>query len=239
MERQTTVTASRHASLHLQHLDAIVFDLDGLIMDTESVVQNVWRSVFERHDCSFTDEEWSHAVGGEGDFRPLEALNERSRVPVVGAADLLETIKIQIEVDLEGITPLPGVVSWMEEARELGVCVGVASNSPREWVEARLNQVGVRQLIDAVSCRDESAKAKPAPDIYLKACSRLDAAPHRSVAVEDSRTGVAAAISAGLRCIAVPNSLTRHHDLSAADLIVDSLASVEFAEAMKRIDREC
>ena len=239
MERQTTVTTARRASFCIGQIDAIVFDLDGLIVDTESVVQDVWQLMFEQHDCSFTEEEWSHAVGGEGDFRPLDALNERSRVPVVGVADLLETIKLQIEVCLEWITPLPGVVSWMEEARKLGVRVGVASNSPREWVEARLNQVGVRQLIDAVSCRDESAKAKPAPDIYLKACSRLDAAPHRSVAVEDSRTGVAAAISAGLRCIAVPNSLTRHHDLSAADLIVDSLASVEFAEAMKRIDREC
>ena len=239
MERQTTVTKARSASLHIEHLDAIVFDLDGLIVDTESVVQNVWRSIFEWHDCSFTEEEWSHAVGGEGDFRPLEALNERSRVPVVGVADLLQNIKLQIEVRLEGIAPLPGVVSWMEEARQLGVRVGVASNSPREWVEARLNQVGVRQLIDTVSCRDESERAKPAPDIYLKACFRLGTAPHRSVAVEDSRTGVAAAKSAGLRCIAVPNRLTRHHDLSAADLIVNSLASVDFVEAIERIDREC
>lgn len=239
MEPQTTVTAARRESLDIASLDALVFDLDGLIMDTESVVHNVWLSIFERHGCSFTEEEWSHAVGGEGDFRPLDALHERSRGPVVGVAPLLETIQTQIEVRLEGIAPLPGVVSWMEDARKLGVRVGVASNSPREWVETRLNQVGVRDLIDTMSCRDESENAKPAPDIYLKACSRLDVSPHRSVAVEDSRTGVAAAKAAGLRCIAVPNGLTRHHDLSAADLIVDSLASVDFAEAIKRIDRKC
>jgi HAD superfamily hydrolase (TIGR01509 family) len=236
MEQQTTVTPARR---DVASLDALVFDLDGLIVDTESVVQNVWLSIFERHGCSFTEEEWSHVVGGEGDFRPLDVLHERSRGPVVGVASLLETIQTQIEVRLEGIAPLPGVVSWMEDARTLGVHVGVASNSPRAWVETRLNQAGVRDLIDAVSCRDESENAKPAPDIYLKACDRLGVAPHQSVAIEDSRTGVASAKAAGLRCIAVPNGLTRRHDLSAADLIVDSLASVDFSEAIKRIDRKC
>jgi len=239
MEPQTTATAAGRESFHIEYLDALVFDLDGLIMDTESVVQNVWLSIFERHNCSFTDEEWSHAVGGEGVFRPLDALQERSRGPVVGVASLLETIETEIEVRLEGITPLPGVVSWMQDARQLDVRVGVASNSPRKWVETRLNQVGVREMVDSLSCRDESKNAKPAPDIYLKACSRLGVSPRRSVAVEDSRTGVAAAKAAGLRCVAVPNRLTRHHDLSEADVIVDSLASVNIAEAIKRMDRKC
>lgn len=221
------------------HIDALIFDLDGLIVDTENVVHSVWRSVFERHDCSFTEVEWSHAVGGDSHFRPLDTLRERSRVPVESDAHLMESIERQIETRLEGIVPLPGVASWMHDAIRLGVRIGVASNSPREWVEVRLTQVGFRDLVEAISCRDESQNAKPAPDIYLTACSRLDVPPHRSVAVEDSRTGVAAAKAAGLRCIAVPNHLTRHHDLSAADLIVDSLASVSFAETMTKIGPEC
>jgi beta-phosphoglucomutase-like phosphatase (HAD superfamily) len=239
MTERTSVSRAQDESLERLPLDALIFDLDGLIVDTESVVHLVWLSVYERHGCSFTEEEWSHAVGGEGDFNPLETLHERSRSPVVEAVELLETIESQIEVRLEGITPLPGVFSWMREARMLDVKVGVASNSPREWVEARLTQVGLRDLVEAMSCRGESSNAKPAPDIYLTACSRLDVSPHRAVAVEDSRTGVAAAKAAGLRCIAVPNHLTRHHDLSAADLIVDSLASVGFADTMKRFGSEC
>lgn len=214
-------------------LDALIFDLDGLIVDTESVVHRVWLSVFERHGCTFSEVEWSHAVGGDGHFQPLDALRERSRVPVQTSASLMVSIEDQIEEHLDGIAPLPGVASWMNDARRLGVRVAVASNSPREWVEARLTQVGLRDLVEVLSCRDESPKAKPAPDIYLLACSRLGVSPHRSVAVEDSRTGVAAAKAAGLRCVAVPNRLTRHHDLSAADLVVDSLAVAGFVETMK------
>lgn len=239
MEQQTTMAAVHRESLDIAFVDALVFDLDGLILDTESVVHNVWLSIFEQHGCTFTEEEWSHAVGGEGDFRPLDTLHQRSIAPVEGVTSLLETIQSQIEVRLEGLAPLPGVVSWMQDARKFGIRVGVASNSPRAWVETRLNQAGLCYLVDVMSCRDESDNPKPAPDIYLKACSRLGASPHRSVAVEDSRTGVAAAKAAGLRCIAVPNGLTRHHDLSAADLVVDSLASVDFVEAIKRIGRKC
>ena len=233
MKERTRVRKTSEESHEPLLPDALIFDLDGLIVDTESVVHLVWLSVYERHGCSFTEEEWSHAVGGGGDFHPLESLLERSRSPVGEVAELLETIEAQIEVRLEGITPLPGVVSWMKEARMLDVKVGVASNSPRDWVEARLTQVGLRNLVEAMSCRGESSNAKPAPDIYFTACSRLDVSPHRAVAVEDSWTGVAAAKAAGLRFIAVPNDLTRHHDLSAADLKVDSLALVGFADTMK------
>lgn len=220
-------------------LDALIFDLDGLIVDTESVVHSVWLSIFTQHGCSFTETEWSHAVGGDSHFRPLDALRERSRLPIEATASLMHTVETQIEARLDGIAPLPGVASWMHDAIRLGVRVGVASNSPREWVEARLTQVGLRDLVEAMSCRGESSNAKPAPDIYLTACSRLGVSPHRAVAVEDSRTGVTAAKAAGLRCIAVPNHLTRHHDLSAADLIVDSLATMDFADTMKRFGSTC
>jgi HAD superfamily hydrolase (TIGR01509 family) len=239
MEERTSVSRAHDEPPEGARLDALIFDLDGLIVDTESVVHSVWLSVFERHGCSFTVVEWSHAVGGDGQFRPLDALRERSHVPVEAGARLMDSIEKQIEARLDGIAPLPGVASWMHDALRLGVRIGVASNSPREWVEARLNQVGLRDLVEAISCRDESPNAKPAPDIYLTACSRLDVSPHRSVAVEDSRTGVAAAKAAGLRCIAVPNHLTRHHDLSAADLIVNSLASVGFADTMMKIGPKC
>ena len=218
--------------------DALIFDLDGLIVDTESVVYGVWQSVFRRHGCSFTEHEWSQAVGGNNEFRPLNALRERSEGPVEPAGTLMDSIQTQIEVQLDGIAPLPGVVSWMHDAIRHGVRVGVASNSPREWVEARLSQVGLRGLVETMSCRGESVNAKPAPDLYLQTCSQLDASPQRSIAIEDSRTGVAAAKAAGLRCIAVPNDLTRHHDLSAADLIVESLATVSFADTMKRLGSE-
>ena len=219
--------------------DALIFDLDGLIVDTERVVFEVWTTVFEEHGCSFSEIEWSHAVGGSDSFRPLEVLQERSQVPVGHLAALINSVETRIEARLEGINALPGVASWMNNANLLGVRIGVASNSPRAWVEARLTQVGLRHLVDAMSCRDESPNSKPAPDIYLTACSRLDVPPHLAVAVEDSMTGIAAAKAAGIQCIAVPTAFTRHHDLSAADVIVESLASAEFVDTMKRLSSKC
>ena len=97
----------------------------------------------------------------------------------------------------------------MREARMFDVKVGATSNSPREWTEARLTRPGLRNLVEVTSCRGESSNSKPALDIYLIACPRLNVYPHQAAAVEDSRTGVEAAKDARLQCIPMSNDFTR------------------------------
>jgi beta-phosphoglucomutase-like phosphatase (HAD superfamily) len=116
--------------------------------------------------------------------------------------------------------------------------VAVASSSPPGWVEGRLADVGLERHFVVVSARNEHLAAKPAPDLYLDACSRLHVEPARAIAVEDSANGLAAARAAGLASVAVPNSMTLDHDLSAADLRVESLAAMPIEQAVRRLAQQ-
>ena len=116
--------------------------------------------------------------------------------------------------------------------------VAVASSSPSPWVDARLTDVGLESHFVVLSCRDERLAAKPEPDLYLDACSRLHVEPSRAIAVEDSANGLAAARAAGLACVAVPNSMTLSHDLSSADLVLTSLEATSLEEAIRLLSEQ-
>lgn len=113
--------------------------------------------------------------------------------------------------------------------------VGVASSSTLHWVGGHLDRLAFRKVFDAVTCREDGMRAKPAPDLYLAAVQALGVAPNEAVAVEDSRNGIAAAKAAGLRCVAVPNELTSQQDLSAADLRLRSLADTPLDAILARL----
>jgi putative hydrolase of the HAD superfamily len=139
----------------------------------------------------------------------------------------------RVEVDL--LVPMPGVLDWLDEARDADVPVGVASSSSRSWVEGRLAQLGILDLFAVVACRDEHLRAKPAPDVYLAACRELRGDPTRSVAIEDSRNGVSSALAAGLTCIAVPNEITADMDLSGAHYLMRSLNEASLTHVLEVI----
>jgi len=216
----------------VRYFDALVFDLDGVIVDTERIVHQVWVEIFARYGCSFTLEEWSPVVGSDHGFDPLSTLVARSLLPVPPAAELQREVELNERLLLEDLSPLPGVREWIEGAELLGMGVAVASSSPSPWVDARLADVGLDSHFVVVSCRDERLAAKPEPDLYLDACRRLHVEPSRAIAVEDSANGVAAARAAGLACVAVPNSVTLSHDLSAADLVLRSLDATSLEGAI-------
>ena len=112
--------------------------------------------------------------------------------------------------------------------------MGIASSSPLEWVEGHLDRLGLRGSFSCLVCRDDHVPAKPSPTSYRLACARLGADAGRSVAVEDSPHGVAAAVTAGLFTVAVPHDLTSDLDLSAADLVLTSLDDLTLSDAVAR-----
>lgn len=217
--------------------DAVVFDLDGVIVDTERIIHDVWSDAFARYGASFTAEEWATAVGtAERGFDPPGALAERATLPLPPLPELLDEVVRAERLLLDELSPLPGVREWIEGAERLGMDIAVASSSPAVWVEGRLADVGLEHHFLVLSCRNERLPAKPAPDLYLNACRQLGVEPERAIAVEDSANGLAAARAAGLWSVAVPNSMTRDHDLSSADLLVESLAAVPIEEALRRLE---
>jgi HAD superfamily hydrolase (TIGR01509 family) len=213
-------------------IDAVVFDFDGLILDTEMPSFVSWREVFEHFGCELTEEEHVSTLGSN--FDRIELLRGRVTSPLP-PDDEVRALKFRRHQELlADIEPLPGVMSWLDEADALGISLGIASSSPPDWVHDLLDRFDLRRRFAAVICCGDDLPRKPEPDAYLAACTALGVHPSTAVAVEDSANGVAAAKAAGLLCVAVPNELTRGLDLSAADVRLTSLADESLADVCAR-----
>ncbi|HSP09817.1 MAG TPA: HAD family hydrolase [Candidatus Dormibacteraeota bacterium] len=214
---------------------AIIFDFDGLILDTEGPVYRSWLEVYEAHGEELPFERWVQIVGSTTlEFHPQHHLEER-----LGRALPQEVLDRRVSRRTElvlGETLLPGVVELLQEARAAGVKLGVASSSTTDWVKGHLARLGILDHFDCIRCRDQVAHAKPEPDLYLAVLACLEVDPADAFAIEDSPNGIAAAKSAGLRCVAIPNPITSGLDLSRADLVVASLAHVSLAGLVDRLN---
>lgn len=195
-------------------VDAVIFDCDGLLVDTETCWTRAETALFAAHGHPFGPAQKELVIG-----RTLETAGEAMAAyfgtPEAGPA-LAERLYDLVAIELAGgAAALPGARELVLAVRDRRP-VAVASNSPRPFVTAALASAGLADLFRHSLGADDVRHAKPAPDLYLAACSRLGADPARSVAFEDSRTGVASARAAGLFVVGVPS-------LPGVELDVDAL----------------
>jgi HAD superfamily hydrolase (TIGR01509 family) len=215
--------------------DAVVFDNDGLLLDTESVWTRAEEDLFERHGAEFTGEHKRELVGKSGAMAS-ELLEGWLEMPGRGAA-LMEELDRDVVAELEhGVEAMVGARDLLEKLKAQGTPIGLVSNSPLVFVERSLAIVGFESIFDVVLSAHEVARPKPAPDPYLEACKLLGVEAGPSVvALEDSPTGVAAARAAGLTVIGVPSvdgvELVEAHHIAASllDQIVLELTLMETA----------
>jgi HAD superfamily hydrolase (TIGR01509 family) len=200
---------------------AVIFDFDGIVLDSETPEFESHRRIYERCGVTLTVDEWCGVIGtwSEGHdeqwFRRLCA--QSSGVP---GREAYFAERRQIFEAIVPAAPMRGVRELLVQLREAGVAAAIASSAPARWVVGAVDRLGIRPLFDAVVTGDEVARRKPAPDVYLEAARRLGVDPARSVAIEDSEPGITAACAAGMKVIAIPHWLTQRHDLSAAHLTV-------------------
>lgn len=213
---------------------AVIFDFDGLILDTEEPVYRSWLEVYEAHGEELPFERWVQIVGSTTTgFHPQHHLEER-----LGRSLPKEVLDRRIGRRTEMVLAqklLPGVVEHLEAAKSIGLKLGVASSSTRDWVRGHLARLGILERFDCLRCRDDVANAKPDPDLYIAVLECLGVLASEAIAVEDSPNGVMAAKRAGLRCVAIPNSITARLDLGQADVLLGSLADVTLAELLRRV----
>jgi HAD superfamily hydrolase (TIGR01509 family) len=200
---------------------AVVFDNDGLLLDTESVWTRAEQDLFERRDAEFTSAHKRELVGTSAEIagRILERrLGEPGR-----AVELIEELNELVVAELEhGVEAMVGARELLHGLRQRGTPIGLVSNSPLAFVQRSLEIVGFGDNFDVVLSAHEVAAPKPAPDPYLEACRRLGVEPGPAVvALEDSPTGVAAARAAGLTVIGVPS--VSGVELDEAHAIAESL----------------
>ena len=207
-------------------IEALLFDFDGLLLDTEGPCYRAWSEVYEAHGQTLALERWSAAIGTVGGFDPVAHLSELAGVTLDDAA---HEARRRRELDLCELEDMrPGVVELLDEADARGLATAIVSSSSDDWIGRHLRQRGLLDRFGLVVCANgDRERAKPRPTLYVDALDRLGVRASRAVAFEDSPNGVAAAKAARLFCIAVPNEITGALDLSAADRLVASLADVD------------
>jgi HAD superfamily hydrolase (TIGR01509 family) len=214
---------------------ALIFDFDGLLMDTEVPEVETWRELFAEHGVDFPLDTWVRDVVGStaSNFNPATYITSVTGHSVDQA--VLQARARTLRLDkLSRLGPLPGVIRVLDDARRLGLKKAVASSSPHAWVDGYLRQLELTSSFDAVICREDAPRLKPDPDLFLAALTALGASAGEALVFEDSPNGILAANRAGIRVVAVPNAITKHGNLSGATLILASLADLPLEELLEK-----
>jgi HAD superfamily hydrolase (TIGR01509 family) len=199
-----------------------VFDMDGLLLDTELLWHDAEVELFKRHGGDFTWDDKLAVIGMSHEFTAGYFADRLGQPRERGAALVDEMVELMHQRVQRQVQARPGAVELVRRIRDMGdVRLGLASNSPRRLVDTALATAAMRDAFDAIVTADDVERPKPAPDIYLLVCERLGVPPADALALEDSSSGVAAAKAAGLTCIGVPQFAET--DVSAADRVIDSL----------------
>ncbi len=208
-------------------IKALLFDFDGLIMDTESPEVESWQDIYAEYGQQFPLEIWVRDVVGSAasNFDPAAHLarltGQTLDLPALHARAWSQRLKKQAELHA-----LPGVIDYIKSAKRLGLRLGIASSSKHEWVDKYLRQLNLFESFDAIICREDAPRIKPEPDLFLAALKALNVKAEDALALEDSPNGIFSAKRAGLRVVAVPNPTTANGKIGEADLRLPSLASM-------------
>ena len=205
-------------------IDALIFDFDGVIIDTETPDFLSWRETFQSHGAELDRAWYIQFIGGSNRnvdiCKVLEDLSGRS----LDHEAVIRARRARYVELAEAYPLLPGVVDYIHAAKGMGLKLGVASSSSHAWVDGHLERRGLRRCFDSVNCADDVARVKPDPELYLLAAANLGTVPGNALVIEDSANGVNAAKEAGAWCVAVPNPMTRELDTGRADLQLESLS---------------
>ena len=217
-------------------IEALIFDFDGLILDTETPALESWRSIYAEYGHDLTLELWKEALGrgtGQG-FDALAHLATLVQDPLDRDAILLDRTARK-QALCEALSVLRGLRELLDEARALGLPCAVASSSGRPWVAGWLQRHGLYGAFKCVRTADDLAATKPAPFVFLSAAACLGVASASCLVFEDSPNGVLAARAAGMRCVAVPCAITAQMPMPPVDLLLPSLDALPLAEILARV----
>ncbi|MEU4237297.1 HAD-IA family hydrolase [Actinoplanes sp. NPDC026619] len=216
-------------------IKVLIFDFDGLLMDTESTLLDSWLWEWRRHGLRLDPAGFFADHGGDVSEQRYAALAE-----AVGAGydrESSHALRMAYRAELNAaLLPTPGIVGWLDRAAELGLRLAVASSSPLTHVGAMLDQAGLRERFEVLATGEEVAAHKPDPAVYLLALERLGVPAAEAVAFEDTAHGVAAAHEAGLRCVAVPNAHADRTRFTAAEVLLSSAADSSLDDLLAELE---
>ncbi|MEO6995183.1 MAG: HAD-IA family hydrolase [Lacunisphaera sp.] len=209
---------------------ALVFDFDGLILDTETALIDALELVHHHAGKTFSRHLAHEAVG-----RASIHFDEWAAFGAGANRAELDREFQQIQKAITAkLAVLPGVLNCLNHARQAGLRIGLASNSGHAHVEGHLARLGLTSSFDYLRCIEDVPAGKPAPDLYRAVIEEFGVTGNEAIAFEDSEHGALAAKRAGLWCVAVPGPSSANHDLAHADLILKSLADQPLQTLLKK-----
>jgi HAD superfamily hydrolase (TIGR01509 family) len=210
----------------------LIFDFDGLIIETETLYYTVWQELLAEYGCPLEFGTWAHSIGAEaGTFDAHQYL-----VGTTGAEVDKDTLRAQHDtrfyprLEQQGLRP--GVMDYIKEAQRRDLILAIGSSAPSRWVEGNLVRFQLREAFAYFVCREHADRAKPAPDIFNAVLEQTDVSAEDAIVFEDSVNGVRAGKAAGIYTVAVPNSMTQSLNLSEADRIIGSMAEVSLSSIL-------
>lgn len=204
---------------------AIVFDMDGLMVDSEPLSRQAWDEYLRPYKQTISDDLQSRIIGLRGD-QTTALIRAEFNLPNSVEVILAERRLIYQRLRAQGVPVMPGLMELHAIIAERNIPWAVATSSPREHAEEILEQLGLANAVRAIAAGNEVTHGKPAPDIYQLAAQRLGVAPEKCLALEDSGPGSQAAVSAGMLTVAIPNGETITADFSHAHHVYTSLFDV-------------
>ncbi len=216
-------------------IKALVFDFDGLILDTEISAYQTWQEIYTEYECELPFATWATCIGGSPQlFDPCAYLEEQ-----IGRSIEREEVRRRRRERhialVEAQLPLPGVENYLKDARRLGLHIGLASSSSHVWVDTHLARLGILDYFESIQCFEDVRYTKPDPELYLAVLKALQVRGDEAIALEDSPNGVLAAQRAGIFCVAIPNPVTNQLPLEHADMRLGSLAEMPLEELLLNV----
>lgn len=218
---------------------AVLFDMDGVLVNTEPLHYRMWKEAFHDRGLEIDYEAYKGCIGATDAFLMdliLENYGQdfREDKELPAAVEVIEERLLKEE----GFPKMPGAVEMLQRLHEAGYLLAVASSSPPSRIEAAMDHIGARQYFTLLNSAENVARSKPAPDVYLDTAAKLGAAPEECVVLEDSENGCTAADRAGMLCIGLKNPDSGDQDLSHARVVIHGLK--EFTpELIKSLAEGC
>ena len=212
----------------------LIFDFDGLIVDTEWTVYQSWVELFDRFEAELPLDQWTSIIGTSAHehFDPFDILEQQAGRKL--DRQILGHERHEREIALMVAQPvLPGVEGYLKKAKELNLRLGIASSSNRNWVVGNLSRLGLLDYFEIVHTSDDVERTKPDPALYQLALKSLKIQPDEAIVLEDSPNGVTAAKHANIFVAAIPNPLTSQLNLDHADIKLKSLEEISLEDLIQ------
>jgi HAD superfamily hydrolase (TIGR01509 family) len=215
-------------------MKALIFDFDGTILDTETPEFIVWTALYQRFGQVLSATDWGRGIGTWGGFDPWVDLETK-----LGFELPRETLQVEHRAEvlqrIDASDLLAGVKDLLLEAKAAGLKLAIASSSDHDWVSGWTQKHGILEFFDALATRYEVEHVKPDPALFLLALHKLGVAPHEAVVLEDSPNGAKAALAAGIPCVVIPNTVTKHLEFPNGVIRLETLQNVTLEDLQARL----